>query len=171
MLLRLEDLLSEEKSDGRRRGRRRGRRKSGGGGNAPKEQVADKQPDSVTRALARFKANPPPIGFPSEIDPPPKTIEVNWPLNEVPKEVQKQAGEIIMRRGEFGFLPQERVDEIADQRLVPHRHLVHIPSGRGSAHRPRPASAAVGRGGGEALCDLVVVRDDGGVARAGAEAA
>jgi hypothetical protein len=115
VLLRFDGSLSEEKSGGRRRRRRRPRRKSGGGGNAPKETVEDKSSDSVERALARFKANPPPIGFPSEIDPPPKTIEVNWALNAVPRDVQKKAGEIIMRRGEFGFLPQERVDEIADQ--------------------------------------------------------
>ena len=115
VLPRLEGSLSEEKSGGRRRRRRRSRRKSGGGGNAPKETVEDMSSDSVSRALARFKATPPPIGFPSEIDPPPRTIEVSWELNAVPKEVQKKAGEIIMRRGEFGFLPQERVDEIADQ--------------------------------------------------------
>ena len=115
VLPRLEGSLSEEKSGGRRRRRRRPRRKSGGGGNAPKETVEDKSSDSVKRALARFNANPLPIGFPTEIDPPPKKIEVNWELNAVPKDVQKKAGEIIMRRGEFGFLPQERVDEIADQ--------------------------------------------------------
>ena len=71
VLPRLEGSLSEEKSGGRRRRRRRSRRKSGGGGNAPKETVEDTSSDSVSRALARFKANPPPIGFPSEIDPPP----------------------------------------------------------------------------------------------------
>ena len=55
------------------------------------------------------------MGIPENIDPPPQKIEIDWPVNAVIKTVQKKAGDIVSRPGEFGFLPQERVDEISRQ--------------------------------------------------------
>ena len=106
--------LSEEKRERKSRGRRRTRKRSDGR-QSDNPVKRDDQSESIERALGRFSVDPPPMGFPSEIDPPPRTIDVNWELNAVSKNIQKKAGDIVMRRGEFGFLPQERVDEIATQ--------------------------------------------------------
>jgi len=106
--------LSEEKRERKSRSRRRPRKRHDGR-RSEKPPARDDQSESIERALGRFTANPSPMGFPSEIDPPPRTINVNWELNAVSKSIQKKAGDIVMRRGEFGFLPQERVDEIASQ--------------------------------------------------------
>ena len=106
--------LSEEKRERKSRGRRRTRKRSDGR-QSDNPVNRDDQSESIERALGRFSVDPPPMGFPSEIDPPPRTIDVNWELNAVSKNIQKKVGDIVMRRGEFGFLPQERVDEIATQ--------------------------------------------------------
>jgi len=105
--------LSEEKSGNRRRGRRRRRRRSGRGQNAPKEKSPVAESDAVERALSRFSVKPRPMGLPKEIDPPPRRVEVSWKTNAVPKDVQRKAGNIACIPGEFGFLPDERVQEIA----------------------------------------------------------
>jgi len=55
------------------------------------------------------------MGIPESIDPPPQKIEIDWPVNAVAKPIQKKTGDIVSRPGEFGFLPQERVDEISKQ--------------------------------------------------------
>ena len=83
--------LSEEKRAGRRRDRRRDRRRSEGG-KASKEKSPDLDSESIMRALGRFTANPSPMGFPSDVDPPPRTINVNWELNAISRDVQKKAG-------------------------------------------------------------------------------
>ena len=105
--------LSEEKSGTRRRGRRRRRRSSRSGQSAPKENSPAAESDAVERALARFSVKPRPMGLPKEIDPPPRKVKVSWKTNAVSKNVQRKAGDIACRPGEFGFLPEERVQEIA----------------------------------------------------------
>ena len=55
------------------------------------------------------------MGIPESIDPPPQKIEIDWPVNAVAKPIQKKTGDIVSRPGEFGFLPQEGVDEISKQ--------------------------------------------------------
>ena len=40
-------------------------------------------------------------------------IEIDWQVKGV--SVQDKVGDIVTRKGEFGYLPQERVDEIANQ--------------------------------------------------------
>ena len=71
--------------------------------------------EAVRRALERFEISPSPMGIPESIDPPPQKIEIDWPVNAVAKPIQKKTGDIVSRPGEFGFLPQERVDEISKQ--------------------------------------------------------
>ncbi len=71
--------------------------------------------EAVRRALERFEISPSPMGIPESIDPPPQKIEIDWPVNAVAKPIQKKTGDIVRRPGEFGFLPQERVDEISKQ--------------------------------------------------------
>jgi len=111
-LRHLGHLLSEDESAKRRRGRRRRRRRprtdkpSKGNGRGAKSE-------EIERALARFTANPRPMGIPQEINPPPAKVEIGWNTNAVTKDVQSKAGKIACIPGEFGFLPEERVQEIA----------------------------------------------------------
>ena len=118
--LSLRVLLSEEKSGNRRRGRRRRRRRSRSGDRPSKETSPAAESAEVERALARFSVNPRPMGIPKEIDPPPKRIDLRWRTNAVSKEVQRKAGKIACIPGEFGFLPEERVQVIASK-------LDHLP--------------------------------------------
>ncbi len=106
-------LLSEDESAKRRRGRRRRRRPrkeketSKGNGKGAKSE-------DIERALSRFSAIPRPMGIPDEINPPPEKKEIKWKTKAVTKETQNKAGKIACIPGEFGFLPEERVQEIAD---------------------------------------------------------
>ena len=69
--------LSEEKRERKSRGRRRPKNRfEGRRSNSPPKR--DDQTESIKRALARFSVVPKPMGFPLEIDPPPRTIDVNW---------------------------------------------------------------------------------------------
>ena len=111
--LSFDGTLSEEKSGNRRRGRRRRRRRSGRSQNTPKEKTPAAESEAVERALSRFSVKPRPMGLPKEIDPPPRRVEVSWKTNAVSKDVQRKAGNIACIPGEFGFLPEERVQEIA----------------------------------------------------------
>ena len=71
--------------------------------------------EAIQRALDRFSASPSPTGIPESIEPPPTKIELDWMVKGVSKSVQDKVSEIVTRKGEFGYLPQERVDEIATQ--------------------------------------------------------
>ena len=108
-----QDPLSEKKEGGGGRRRRRPRRKP--------TKAADSRPwsqgdsNAVERALARFDQSPPPMGIPETIDPAPREKQLKWQPNAVPKNIQKKVGNIVCKPGEFGFLPEERVDEIRGQ--------------------------------------------------------
>ena len=112
-LLHLPWLLSEDESAKRRRGRRRRRRRPRKENNLPKENGKGAKSEEIERALARFTANPRPMGIPKEISPPPEKVEIKWKTKAVTKDVQRKAGKIACIPGEFGFLPEERVQEIA----------------------------------------------------------
>ena len=113
--LLLRGSLSEDKSAKRRRGRRRRRRRPRKETKPPLENGGRPKSKEVERALARFSQKPRPMGIPEVIDPPPKKVNIRWNTNAVPKEVQTAAGKIACIPGEFGFLPEERVQEIAKQ--------------------------------------------------------
>ncbi len=112
-LLHLPRPLSEDESAKRRRGRRRRRRRPRKENTPPKENGRGAKSEEIERALARFTANPRPMGIPKEINPPPEKVEIKWKTKAVTKEVQNKAGKIACIPGEFGFLPEERVQEIA----------------------------------------------------------
>ncbi len=84
-----------------------------------KKSVRKSKPKKVedTKALAiiRFDLKPRPMGIPEDIDPPPRRVDVTWTNSPVPLAVQKEVGQKIVRRGEFGYLADERVQEIAEQ--------------------------------------------------------
>lgn len=101
-------LKSKENGSPGRKGRTQ--RSPDRGKTLPKE---DSEP--IRRALDRFSSSPLPTGIPESIDPPPMKIEIDWQVKGVSKSVQDKVGDIVTRKGEFGYLPQERVDEIANQ--------------------------------------------------------
>ena len=105
--------MSEDESAKRRRGRRRRRRRPRTEKNPPKGNGRGAKSEEIERALARFTVNPRPMGIPKEINPPPEKVEIKWKTKAVTKEVQSKAGKIACIPGEFGFLPEERVQEIA----------------------------------------------------------
>ena len=49
------------------------------------------------KAIERFDLSPRPMGIPTDIDPPPKTIHIDWPVNPIPIEVQKNVGKKIVK--------------------------------------------------------------------------
>ena len=114
-LLHLPRSLSEDENAKRRRGRRRRRRRPRKESSHPKENGRGAKSEEIERALARFTANPRPMGIPKEINPPPEKVEIKWKTKAVTKEVQSKAGKIACIPGEFGFLPEERVQEIAEK--------------------------------------------------------
>jgi len=105
--------LSEDESAKRRRGRRRRRRRPRKENNPPKGNGKGAKSEEIERALERFTVNPRPMGIPKEINPPPEKVEIKWRTKAVTKEVQSKAGKIACIPGEFGFLPEKRVQEIA----------------------------------------------------------
>ena len=105
--------LSEDGSAKRRRGRRGRRRRPRRGNKPPMDNGRGAKTEDIERALSRFDLDPRPMGIPADIDPPPRKIEIRWNTNAVSREVQNRAGKIACIPGEFGFLPEERVQEIA----------------------------------------------------------
>lgn len=64
------------------------------------------------QARGRFDQTPTPMGFPDDMVEP-KTFKFEWKISPVPlKDEEAMAGK-VMRKGEFGWLEDERVDEIA----------------------------------------------------------
>ena len=55
------------------------------------------------------------MGFTQDLVPPVKIVNINWKLNAVSKSVQRKASPLVCSPGEFGFLPEERVQEIAQK--------------------------------------------------------
>jgi len=101
------------------RGSRRGgsQRKRGGGNskNASSTRQRERRAferEAIARSEERFTVNPTPMGFPKEILNPNK-IELKWKLNPVPQNAEENVRKVVVNRGEYGWLPDKRVDEIA----------------------------------------------------------
>jgi hypothetical protein len=95
--------------------RKRKRRRSGtkkGSGQQKKSIEIDQE--AVLRANERFDRIPRAMGLPDNLEPAPKKIKMKWKLTPVPKNIEREVHDIVCRPGEFGFLDDERVDEIAD---------------------------------------------------------
>lgn len=105
-------MLSQHKNPKRNRNRRK-RRRFDNSNDAKSENNVNQK--SIERAISRFSQNPLPMGIPPQISPPPMEINIDWNTNSVPKNIQKRVGEIVCRPGEFGFLPEDRVQEIAEE--------------------------------------------------------
>ncbi len=102
-----------EQDDGKKRRKRRPRRHRN---SAKKNTLATNHgvdDDAIQRALSRFSVDPAPMGFSQDIDPPAKIVKIKWKLNAVKKSVQTKASPLVCSPGEFGFLPDEKVQKIA----------------------------------------------------------
>lgn len=64
------------------------------------------------QARGRFTQQESPMGFPSDIEEP-RTFKFDWTTMPVPLKDEEAMAEKVMRKGEFGWLEDERVDEIA----------------------------------------------------------
>jgi len=86
-------------------------------GSTPRKKLEERNAgiikDMENQARGRFEQTPLPMGFPEEMEQP-KTFKFDWKLSPVPlKDEEAMSGE-VMRKGEFGWLEDERVDEIAE---------------------------------------------------------
>ena len=102
-----------DQEEGKKRPKRRNRRHRSNRNKTPSGVKSTGDKEAVERALSRFTVDPPPMGFTQDIDPPATTVNINWKLNAVPKSVQNKASPLVCSPGEFGFLPEERVEQIA----------------------------------------------------------
>lgn len=101
---------SNKNRDGRRNNRQRRY------GSTPKSTLEERNASEIARmeeqARSRFDQSPLPLGFPEDT-PEPKTFSFDWATVPVPlKDEEAMAGK-VMRKGEFGWLEDERVDQIA----------------------------------------------------------
>ncbi|DAC47794.1 MAG: hypothetical protein CMO41_05625 [Verrucomicrobiales bacterium] len=63
-------------------------------------------------AEARFERSPLPMAFPKEMDPP-QTFHLSWKPEPVPLKAEERVASFVVKRGDFGWLNDDRVDEIA----------------------------------------------------------
>ena len=101
---------SNKNRDGRRNNRQRRY------GSTLKSTLMERNASEIARmdeqARSRFERTPPPMGFPADT-PEPKAFSFEWATIPVPlKDEEAMAGK-VMRKGEFGWLEDERVDQIA----------------------------------------------------------
>lgn len=64
------------------------------------------------RAEARFQRSPPPMAFPESMDAP-QRFDFEWELNPVPLSTEEKVASEVVQRGHFGWLEDDRVEEIA----------------------------------------------------------
>ena len=113
-LLNIPHLLSNRSEPKNNRDRRRSRARQEKTQHSSKNKSINfDNKESIERAISRFNQDPLPKGIPSLIDPPPEIVELDWITNGIPKSMQKSVGELVCLPGEFGWLPEERVSEIA----------------------------------------------------------
>ena len=115
-LLNIPHLLTNRSEPKNNRDRRRSRARQEQIQNSSKNKsIHLDNKESIERAISRFNIKPLPKGIPSLIDPPPQIIELEWITNGIPKSMQKTVGELVCLPGEFGWLPEKRVLEIAEK--------------------------------------------------------
>jgi transposase-like protein len=66
------------------------------------------------RAEARFDLDPLPMALPKEMEAP-RTFQLQWEVNPVPLKAEEKVAGWVVKRGEYGWLADERVDEIAEK--------------------------------------------------------
>ena len=63
-------------------------------------------------AEERFERDPRPMAFPKDMEPP-RTFHLSWKPEPVPLKAEERVASMVVKRGDFGWLPEERVDEMA----------------------------------------------------------
>lgn len=107
--------MSADHRSGRRRNNR-GRSSSKRGYGGPKrdrqvEQFASEVKRMDAKAEERFTTEPRPMAIPTDADEP-KTFHLNWEVSPVPLATEEKVAGMVVLRGEYGWLLDERVDEI-----------------------------------------------------------
>ena len=95
----------------------RNRRPKRYGGPSPEAIISRNEAfidEAKTRAEDRFNAVPKKMGFPEKMEKP-KSFSFEWYTNPVPLKDEENASKIVVERGEFGWLEEKRVDEIAQK--------------------------------------------------------
>lgn len=98
---------------GRSNGSQRPRKKRYGG--AKKAHLMEREEASTrvmhNRANDRFARSPTPMGFPEErLEP--SVFALDWEVQPVPLDCEERVAQEVIRRGEFGWVDDDRVDEI-----------------------------------------------------------
>ena len=85
-------------------------------GSTPKATLMEGNASEIARmdeqARSRFEQKPLPMGFPEDT-PEPKSFSFEWVTVPVPLTDEEAMAGKVMRKGEFGWLEDERVDQIA----------------------------------------------------------
>tara|TARA_X000001036_G_scaffold298595_1_gene277667 strand:- start:2958 stop:4040 length:1083 start_codon:yes stop_codon:yes gene_type:complete len=86
-------------------------------GTTPKQNRIERHKKEVQemeeKALQRFTITPPLMGFPEE-EIIPREFSFSWPTSPVPLKEEADMAKVVIRKGEFGWLDDARVDEIAE---------------------------------------------------------
>lgn len=109
-------------SDGSRQRRRQQQRRNSSskrryGGPKRSQQMERFAADVASmnaEAEARFDRTPAPMAFPEDMEPP-RTFRLSWTPEPVPLKAEERVATMVVKRGDFGWLTDERVDAIASQ--------------------------------------------------------
>jgi hypothetical protein len=71
-------------------------------------------------ANGRFELKEAPLGFPEGMEDP-RTFNFTWTTNPVPLKDEEALAKQVLRKGEFGWLDDDRVDELAA--IVEHHNM------------------------------------------------
>ncbi len=109
------DTLMANGGNGRKGKPRKKKRRHGGPPiSESKKRWREIEEEARERAEKRFSISPLPMAFPKG-GVKPNTVNIDWPSNPVTLETETKAIDIVVRRGEWGWLPDERVDDIQKQ--------------------------------------------------------
>tara|TARA_B100000131_G_scaffold154688_1_gene150075 strand:- start:3241 stop:4299 length:1059 start_codon:yes stop_codon:yes gene_type:complete len=104
-------MMSGGNGGSKNRKRRKKRRHGGPPIEKSRKRNAEMEKEAVNRAIERFKVSPRPMAFPKVLADP-QYINIEWPSNPVPLNTEAEAIDIVVKRGEWGWLPEDRVNEI-----------------------------------------------------------
>jgi len=111
---------SGDSKKGNKKSRSNSRR--GGSGGGQNSQSTARIKEAKERAEARFSVNPKPLGFPEELEAPSK-VSVQWETTPIKQRTERQACDLVMIPGEWGFLDDDAVDGMGE-RLEKHNMSV-----------------------------------------------
>ena len=78
------------------------------------EKFASLSKQMNAKAEARFNRQPKPMAIPNDVDSP-KTFHLEWTVSPVPLKAEERVAGWVVKRGEYGWLSDERVETIAQK--------------------------------------------------------